>query len=448
MHQVVVIDTDDNYKDLLSVNLQNYLGVVVINHKSSEETLALLDILPSISLIICPFKIDDDPAAEKIAMFLKRQSLNTGLIVLGEMTGDFVTDNFTNIENKDYTAVVKAAGKNLGITAKDMMNMIVPDYIPMKATLFFELETTPCDIYIRVNKGSGEYQYIKRIHANDKFEKSDIDRYIEGGLEFFYVPKDFRLEFTNHVSKELVAKLSDDSLSQTERIAVTSASYDYSVDQLRKIGMSTNTVPVVEAVVDSMLKTVNDAGDSKAKIFDLLKDLLSDSNSYAYKHVHMTSVISSCLIKASEWGNEEQVRKLAFVSFFHDITLTSEEMLKVHSRKELIESQLSDADKKIVENHALHASEMVLEYPDLPLGAESIIKQHHGSPTGQGFVKNVTGAVSPLAATFLVAEEFACEVVKTNGELDVKPTLEAIGNRIRGAQIHKALRVLFKFFKS
>ena len=100
-------------------------------------------------------------------------------------------------------------------------------------------------------------------------------------------------------------------------------------------------------------------------------------------------------------------------------------------------------------NHALDAAQMVINYPSIPLGAEVLIKQHHGSTTGRGFVDRVSPSISPLAAVFITAEEFVKEILDRQGKkIDVNEIFDSLRGRLQGSQVKKALHLLASSFKS
>ena len=84
--------------DLISVNLTTYLGVDLIHRKNAAETISLLAILPSIDLIICNSKTDEEDSANLLNDYLIDNQLDISMIVLG---GNVIkqSENVINIPN-------------------------------------------------------------------------------------------------------------------------------------------------------------------------------------------------------------------------------------------------------------------------------------------------------------------------------------------------------------
>ena len=73
---------------------------------------------------------------------------------------------------------------------------------------------------------------------------------------------------------------------------------------------------------------------------------------------------------------------------------------------ELKKAKFEPAVKALVEKHAQMAAEFVQKFPHAPMGADQIIRQHHGTLNGIGFSEHYGNNVSPMAVVFIVAEEF------------------------------------------
>jgi len=137
----------------------------------------------------------------------------------------------------------------------------------------------------------------------------------------------------------------------------------------------------------------------------------------------LITFLSYHAIENLDWGTSEQKEKLAFVSLFHDITLTTDEMCQIHSDSEMQISTMPDDKKSAIYKHAAVAAELVRNFPRAPIGADIIIQQHHASRSGNGFSQFFGNNLSPLAIVFIVCEDFAHRVLKlqnpTSNEITV-----------------------------
>ena len=102
------------------------------------------------------------------------------------------------------------------------------------------------------------------------------------------------------------------------------------------------------------------------------------------------------------------------VSFFHDIYLEDEKLLKIMDLETLRKSNLSPRERDAVLNHANKAALLAQTYPRLPQGVDIIIKQHHGVSNGVGFPESLTAGISPMAVFFVVVEDFVTCILEHN----------------------------------
>jgi HD-GYP domain-containing protein (c-di-GMP phosphodiesterase class II) len=144
----------------------------------------------------------------------------------------------------------------------------------------------------------------------------------------------------------------------------------------------------------------------------LLDRLLANKTSYLFTHTQILSYIGLHIIKNIDWGNPEQEEKICFIAFFHDIALEKDEHGRIKSTIELKKSNFNKIDKSLIEKHAQIAAELVSKFPHAPMGADQLIRQHHGSLNGVGFSEHFGNNVSPMSIVFIVAEEFTRIVLK------------------------------------
>lgn len=200
MSQVILIEENDNLRDLLAINLKTYVGSEVIPRSSAAEAIDLLNILPNVDLIITQDKVGDEETAKILLEHLKDSHSEVSMIVNGPF--DHIDEEKLIVikEEKDWETIISTSAKVLGVSIETLEKRVLPEFIPVEVRYFLPLDTSCCDVFIRIKKTATEYQFIKRIHAGDRYARSLIDKYIEQGLTFFYIPKDFQNNFTDRKS--------------------------------------------------------------------------------------------------------------------------------------------------------------------------------------------------------------------------------------------------------
>lgn len=442
MSQTILIETNEDLKKIFSLNLNTFVGTDVIFRSNADEALALLKILPQISLVICKAKIGEEETASRIYQFIKRESLHTSLIVLGPCP-TLANDALCLEEPVSWEVLIKHAAAQLGVSLQDSISKVRPDYLPVGLHYFYDIKKSPCDIYIRIKKGPNEYQFVKRINAQETFDSLDIKRYEEQGLKEFYIPKDYVQYFTTYVTNSLVEKLEKDDITLEERILTTANAHEIVRDCIQQIGLDEAMLDLSEASINSMVKSVKNS----PQVMNLIHFLFSNKVSYAYQHCHLLALMCHYILNKQIWYKEEHLHILSFVSFFSDVTLKSDKQMQISSMKELAESNLTDEERKQVMYHALNASNLLQDHPEANDYVRTVLLQSHGKLDGIGFEENPGEDLHPLSRVFIIADNFVKILLNPalpSKKQDILPLLSARFTNPSYQKIIKALEQKFQ----
>lgn len=442
MSQTILIETNEELRKIFSLNLQTFVGTDVVLRNSADDTLELLKILPEVSLIITRAKIEDDETALRIFNFIKSNNLETLLIVMGEcpqISGEILCLQ----EPVSWEILVQQAAEHLGVTLQDVMNKVKPTYLPVGIHYFYDIGQTPCDVYIRIKKGPNEYQFMKRIHSKDHFDKSIIKKYENLGLKEFYISKDYIQYFTTFVTNNLVSKLEKEDLDLEERILTTSNAYEIIKENVVQIGFDAASIELSEASIHSVIKSVKNSPEVAA----LLKFLFSNKVSTAYQHGHLLTLMCHYILSKQSWYKAEDLEVLTFASFFADITLNTGNQIQISSMKDLEEAHFTDKERYQILSHAKDAVILLEDYPDLSEAVKTVILQSHGTFSGVGFEENPGEEIHPLAKVFIIADNFVKILLSPNMPSTKAEILTILGQRYLNPSYQKIIKVLEQRFQ-
>lgn len=442
MSQTILIETNDDLKKIFSLNLSTFVGTDVILRQNADDALALLRILPQVALVITKSKVGNEETAVKIHQFIKNESLNTSLIVLGECP-QLSSEILCLQEPVSWEILIKQAAQHLGVTIQDAVNKVKPDFLPIGLYYFYDIQKTPCDVYIRIKKGPNDYQFVKRIHSKDTFEKADIQKYEDQGLKEFYIPKDYIQYFTTFVTNNLVQKLERDDLTLEDRILTTANAHEIVRDSIQQLGLDQASVELSDASINSMVKSVKNSPEVAA----LLKFLFSNKVTYAYQHCHLLALMCHYVLSKQSWYKPEHLHILSFVSFFSDVTLKSHQQMQIGSMRELFESNLTDEEKNQVMNHARDAVKILDYHPEANDYIKTVLLQSHGKLDGVGFEENPGEDLHPLSKVFIIADCFVKTLLNPalpSKKQDILPILYARYTNPSYQKIIKALEQKFQ----
>lgn len=410
MTQILIIESDETLRKIIKLNLTKTMGSDVVELGSSKEAIELLKILPEMDLIICREIIQNDKAALSVAQYLINEKSQTPLLIVGNKTSSY-KNVFSIDEKSEWRVIVEKVNHILKTTSSDA-EAILPRYVPVSIYYFMNITSiiSGCDIFIRVKKNEDEFQYVKRLHAGDHFSREDIIRYQESGLNEFFIAKENFAHFVNFVTEDLIAKLSDQSTAGIKRIILSSDAFKVTQERINSIGVDSHTVQLVEEGIASMTLLLKEQN----VLATFLKALKSNECSHAYAHSYLSCLILHKIITKFHWQSPQIREKLAYIAYFHDISLNGSVLTEINSPDEFHNTNLRDEDRSRVESHAIDSAHIVSKFKNLPPGIDTIIKEHHGSKTGVGFVESYSATLMPLSMMFIVTEHFVDELLKVN----------------------------------
>lgn len=380
-----------------------WLGLETIVVPDAATALKFLSAPGSqIKLIIARAQIGKEQSASEIITFIKSKEIETPLIVIGP--GKEVPGSFAHIKNSlQLKTMIQGAAKALGITAQSMLEMEVPEYYPIPFSYFSFLKRSVCPVYQKDKKS-----FVMLFETMKDFSPNEIQKLAEAETENLYIGKMDRLEFVNNLTSELMATLKDEDLSLDEQLSAADSTLMLASKKLMSMGITEETVRFVHKSIETMKRN----SKSNTKLSHLLDRLFANKTSYLFTHAQILSYVGLHIIKNIDWGNPEQEEKICFIAFFHDISLEKDEYGRIKSTLELNESDFNEMDRALIENHAQISAELAAQFPHAPMGADQIIRQHHGSLNGVGFSEHFGNNVSPISIVFIVAEEFTRIVLK------------------------------------
>ena len=443
MSQTILIEPNEDLRKIYSLNLNTFAGTDVIVRQNADDAIQLLRILPTISLIVTKNKFGAEDTAHRLVEHLKAEMLDIPIIVLGDAStiGDRA---FCIPEPVSWEKLVQQAAKFLGVTPEDLARRVKPDFISVGLSYFYDITQTPCDVFIRIKKAPGEFQFVKRIHSKDVFDFNVIKKYEDQGLKEFYIQRDYQQYFTTFVTNTLVKKLERDDLTMEDRILTTAHSYDVVADQVNKIGMDQATVELADAGINSMIKSVKDS----PQLAGLLKFLFTSKVSQAYQHCHLIAVMCQYILSKQSWYQPKHLEVLSFVSFFSDITLKSSEQISILSDEDLRNANLDDEARQAVVTHARDAADLLEKHPDANEYIKTVLLQHHGKLDGVGFNDSPGEDLHPLSKVFIVADGFVKILLRPDTPSSKREILPILYARYTNPSYQKIIKALEQKFQA
>jgi response regulator RpfG family c-di-GMP phosphodiesterase len=432
LNLTLLVENNEKIESFYRLNLYTWLALETVTAVDATTAMKILGSAEGkeINLIIARAQIGKEQTALELVNFLKSKNLEIPVIVIGP--GKEVPGTFAHMKNSlQLKTMIQGSAKALGITAQAMMNKPVPDYFPIPLPFFSFLKRSVCTVYAQDK--SVLFEKMK------DFSKDEIKSLESSGVKTLFVNKLDRLEFVNNLTTELMATLDEKELSADEQMSAGDATLNLASKKLVSMGITEETVGLAHKAMDVMKKNAK----QNPKLSQLLDRLLANKTSYLFTHTQLLSYIGLHIVKNIDWGNNEQEEKICFIAFFHDIALEKDEHGKIKSSLELKKADFSEIDKSLVDKHAQISAELVSKFPHAPMGADQIIRQHHGTLNGVGFSEHFGNNVSPMSIVFIVAEEFTRIVLKySESEMNRTQMIRELKDAFPKARFQKVIDLL------
>ena len=416
MTKTLVVSDNEILNQLYSINLEVYLNTKVTLvetpikgmhqiKQSQKESGGPFD------LIIAMNMINGQDTAVSLYEFIGENNLNIPMIIVGniekELPGLTVISMSYNLQS-----LLRSAAAVLKVTAKSMANLDVPEYYSLETDFLLRLNEAPCPIYIQLKKIGDETNFTLIAKKGGEL-RSILKKFRDEGITTMFVNRQDRLLVINQVSAlicDFIMNATRQGIAERSKALLTGFEFAAS-----EFCLSPEVATEVVAIAEACGKAMKDMAKETPGLKTLLQLLMSNKGGYIYTHSVLASFIASHIVKNVSWGGSAQLEKINFVLFFHDIMLApiyaKHPALKFEEDL-LFSEDLSEKEKETVLNHARLAAELVINYRRAPLGADLLIKQHHGMTNGIGFAIEFKDDVSPLSKIVLISEAFVEEYMK------------------------------------
>jgi response regulator RpfG family c-di-GMP phosphodiesterase len=414
MSKTLVICDNEFLKTLYVLNLEVYLATEVSIFSTLNEGIDFHKKKKNFDLIISLEKIQKMDSLSAINEYKSGYAVNTPLVVVGGDSDQDVNESTFIISSRyNIQGILKKAASILGVTAKKMAELQMNPFYPISTAPIDSLVKAPCNIY-----ENNEDQY-KLIAQKDE-SLVDIMRNLKaGGTDKVYVKSTDRLVLVNQVSFKLIERLTDalknsSNAPMDKKIELTIDSFEFVAANLFS---SEEIRQEMAEIANASAKVMSDVIKDNGNLKSLLATMTVNKGGYIFIHSMITSYVANHIIKNVTWGGDNQSDKINFILFFHDIYLAPIFLRQPSLRfeKDLLSSPLiNEKEKETIMNHAKLAAELVVNYKRCPMGADVLIKHHHGMKKGMGFATKYPEDLSPLSKVLLVAEAFVEHFIEAN----------------------------------
>ena len=453
MSKAILILNRPMLEEVYRVNFKNYLDIDLECTSNAEEAIALTKKHgPNhYSLVLVLTDLDSGRGIETVATKLTELTNDLKVIGLGSPVAGKSLPDVTYIDDPyELKNVIAPVARLLGITAKEMAAKEVPPLVPVPLKLFLHFIKAPCDLYLNYQEGkSGAKESYSLLMKIGTSTEERIQKQMNTGLKNLYIPKEHRLNIINLASETLVHVLKNEQAPIDEKLD----GLDKGLNLLSEyIGLKEIPKDKIQELGSLCVSEMQSTVKKIPKIRELIIMLLQNKASFTFTHSILSSYIAEAIIEQMPWGAKGQSEKLSYAFFFHDIFLTPiiNKIPDTTSEEELLfGEQLSEKEKEILLQHARMAHDLVVTLPQTPVGAETIIMQHHGSRGGVDFTTDYPDYLAPLSKVAIISHAVAELILENkkdnqNYEVEIKSIMNEMKERFRRPTYLKIIEALVK----
>ncbi len=250
------------------------------------------------------------------------------------------------------------------------------------------------DVYVKVSAK----KYLKILKAKDQFDAERVNTYLRKGVRYFFIKKEAQIFFLQYCDKLTSAIMNRPELSTELKQRHVQNLGKETFELLRSLGLSEASMLSANKFVQfshRLSKGLNlKTTPNLSPFFDQLKES---------EHGAGTVLITSLILEAMNFRDEELISTVALGSFLHDIGL----YILPDKLGEREYAELSEQEKTLFEKHPILGAQAIEPIPQMNPLVLQIVRQHHERRNRKGYPGKLgPGAIVPVAEIVGIADAF------------------------------------------
>ena len=434
---IIVFEDRPKQRMVFQMNLSVYLGANVRHVADEKDLAAMLKRKDRVDLIITRSEMRGEDYPKRILKVLEEAGVKIPVISIGAGS---VEKDVVYLEDSDQVKpMLQNAARILKITAAQMAAMKMDEHFEVQATFLNMLFSLPCEIFMPDKAGGfktlfKESEPIARGKVNILIKKN----------QRIYIKALKRLRFANAFTEQVLKaaeELASDNVTTEKKMELLSASVDIVAAQFQNSGMDAEIVNLAQASIKAIEKLADAAGN----VGNLVKQLLAANGGYRYAHCQLITFLGFHVIKMMDWWGDDQRNIFSQAAFYHDISLTNDDEVRMHSLEDLKAKGVTDAAViDLVLTHAQRAARELQNAPEINPEVIRVVMQHHGTKVGKGFSTDI-GSLENLTKVFIVSEEWADYLISLADEganANNEKKLAALKEKYKDPLTHQIIETL------
>lgn len=312
------------------------------------------------------------------------------------------------------------------------------EFLSIRTELLLNASPLQSDLYIRLS----DSKYIKLMRKGDTFDHLDYEKYgKQKKIPFLFIHREELATVIEKFKKEINRLLITTTAVPKEANDVSTMIQETAQELINKVGATPEVQEMVKKNIQLTLHTVG----RNPKLKNIIDNLQKEKDRYIASHSVYIAQLSCTLAAAMEWHSESTFHKLNLAAYLHDITLTNQELARIHNLKE-IESKKALFTKELIDAYKTHpqnGAELAQKFNEVPPDVDTLIVQHHERPDGSGFPRGLTHKqIGPLSSVFIASHDLVTHIFENDHTFHMDEFLETVKSQYDVGNFRKILKCL------
>lgn len=400
MRKIFLFELNHDITNLIKNAIQNEFDDEVKTVANLEEALKEVS-LGDYDIVIARDKTKE--SSENVTKFLgvlNNANLATGLISIGqtEVASEQIIGKLD--EKFNMSDLIQMLKEFFQMAEKDKGNL----YAPVSLEVVKLFDKCEFKLFSKLKRPGKEDQYVQRISPGDEITNNEV--FEDKVIKKLYLEKVDRLNFNNSLITHLSRKINIDFNDFESVLKLGEQIYRTARQLISKYGPNEISYRLIKCLSEEM---VGNLKKSNSRLSEFIFASIEHTTSYSFKHLNLIGIFGYiCLphIDIMEEKRDIYLNNFIYAAHFHDIILEKDGMAQIHTKNDWIRCEFSEEEKNLIKDHAKLASELMAKFPGLNKDSIQIVKEHHGVPSGVGFVDRKNGNLFEAAVLFDVIHDF------------------------------------------
>jgi response regulator RpfG family c-di-GMP phosphodiesterase len=317
-------------------------------------------------------------------------------------------------------AAAPAAGAAPAAAAVSIVQMGDSEFFAVEAGKLLILSESVCDVYIRL----GVDKYVKLIHRGQKPDPTQITKYIQRGVRFFFITTAEQGLYVRYCDALTDAITKNAKVDTGKKLAVTMNLGSQALGLLAFKGVSTENLSYASGFVDKLGRVVHELRDAQSSA---ITQFLTQQ--VTHQHSASLAAAGGLIAKALRLESEKSIHIIGLGCTLHDIGLS---ILGFEGAGGGVDPATLDPEQlALYQTHPTVSADELRKQKSFDATLIQAVEQHHLRKNGKGFPRGGSGStfIHICAEIVGICDEFDYAIRKkaaVDPKLDLQGYMEAL----------------------